>query len=347
MLTAAPRATGEHVPGTFDSALQHFPSASMEHATMSGSTAVTRLNIVNLLAYVLNVAITWGSQLGWFGATNQEQSLKYQTLVTPIGFAFSIWGPIFLLQALFAVVQFTPNYRGDESVVSGVGYWYVAVCAAQAGWTICFAQDVVWLSMVFMLLILACLSALCNSVVRVDEPASAETTWSVTWRYLCFRAPFLMHLGWITAASFVNFNACLVKYAAADTDLHLAAAIATIALLLLPGLVNPATTTLSGSADPLYSLVIVWAFFGVHKELLQPELQGDLKTWVPALVQHALAGVAALMAGGLLVVVLARLAWRVAAASRLGRSGAGSDTTAPVYPRFEERSDNKPVANCL
>ena len=90
MLTAAPRATGEHVPGTFDSALQHFPSASMEHATMSGSTAVTRLNIVNLLAYVLNVAITWGSQLGWFGATNQEQSLKYQTLVTPIGFAFSM-----------------------------------------------------------------------------------------------------------------------------------------------------------------------------------------------------------------------------------------------------------------
>ena len=309
---------------------------------MSGGAAVTRLNVVNLLAYVLNVAITWGSQLGWFGATNAQQSLKYQTLVTPIGFAFAIWGPIFMLQALFAVVQFVPNYRGDKSVQSGVAYWYVAVCAAQAGWTVAFAQDVVWLSMVFMLLILGCLCALCHSVVRVDEPASAETAWNVAWRYLCFRAPFLMHLGWITAASFVNFNACLVKYAAADTELQLVVAIATIALLLLPGLVNPATTTLSGSADPLYSLVLVWAFFGVHKELSKPELEGHLTTWVPQLVQHALAGVAALMAGGLLVVVLARLAVRL-----YRRLGAGNDTTAPVYPRFEERSDSKPPANGL
>ena len=121
---------------------------------MSGGAALTRLNVVNLLAYVFNVAITWGSQLGWFGATNSQQSLKYQTLVTPIGFAFAIWGPIFLLQALFAVVQFVPQYRSDKSVVSGVAYWYAAVCAAQAGWTVAFAQDVVWLSMCFMLLIL-------------------------------------------------------------------------------------------------------------------------------------------------------------------------------------------------
>ena len=308
---------------------------------MSGGAALTRLNVVNLLAYVFNVAITWGSQLGWFGATNSQQSLKYQTLVTPIGFAFAIWGPIFLLQALFAVVQFVPQYRSDKSVVSGVAYWYAAVCAAQAGWTVAFAQDVVWLSMCFMLLILGCLCALCHSVVRVDEPAS-EAAWSVAWRYTCFRAPFLMHLGWITAATFVNFNACVVKYEAADTELQLIVAIATIALLLLPGLVNPATTPLSGTADPLYSLVLVWAFFGVHKELSKPELEGHLKTWVTPLVQHALAGVAALMAGGLLVVVLARLAVKL-----YRRMGAGNDTSAPVYPRFEERSDSKPAANGL
>ena len=233
-----------------------------------------------------------------------------------------------------------PQYRSDKSVVSGVAYWYAAVCAAQAGWTVAFAQDVVWLSMCFMLLILGCLCALCHSVVRVDEPASEA--WSVAWRYTCFRAPFLMHLGWITAATFVNFNACVVKYAAADTELQLIVAIATIALLLLPGLVNAATTPLSGTADPLYSLVLVWAFFGVHKELSKPELEGHLKTWVTPLVQHALAGVAALMAGGLLVVVLARLAVKL-----YRRMGAGNDTSAPVYPRFEERSDSKPAANGL
>ena len=35
-----------------------------------------RLNTINLLTYVANLLVTYGSQLGWFGLTNQEQSLK-------------------------------------------------------------------------------------------------------------------------------------------------------------------------------------------------------------------------------------------------------------------------------
>ena len=190
--------------------------------------SITRLNAVNLATYILNVIVTYGSQAGWFGATNKEQSLKYQTLATPIGFAFAICmpcmarisvftrhaslvtivrslvtigGPIFMLQAVFAVVQLLPKFRADSVVTNGVSYWYVAVCTAQAGWTIAFAQDVVWLSMVFMLFILASLGLLVRSVTVVAE-AQPESTLC----YTCFRAPFLLHLGWITAASFVNAN---------------------------------------------------------------------------------------------------------------------------------------------
>ena len=59
-----------------------------------------------------------------------------------------------------------PKYQSLAVVTEGVRYWYVAVCLAQAGWTVAFAQDVVWLSMAFMLLILGCLAALNYSVVR-------------------------------------------------------------------------------------------------------------------------------------------------------------------------------------
>ena len=302
---------------------------------------VTRLNVINLITYVLNVAVTYGSQAGWFGATNKEQSLKYQTLATPIGFAFAIWGPIFILQAMFAIAQLLPKFRADSVVTEGINYWYVAVCTAQAGWTIAFAQDVVWLSMVLMLLILASLGFLVRSVTVVAgaQPESAL-------RYTCFRAPFLLHLGWISAASFVNANTCVVAYAGADTSLQLGAAIATLALLLLPGLVNPATTTRACTADPLYSSVIVWAFFGVHSEL-QGELQGGLQAWCPSLVQRALSGVAALMAAGLATVVMIRLLWRAATAAGLAgeRAKTGSADSleaqdASVYPAFVERSDS-------
>ena len=301
-------------------------------------SASPRLNAVNLLTYIINVAVTYGAQIGWFGKTNKEQSLRYQTLATPIGFAFAIWGPIFILQAAFAVVQIVPKYQSLAVVTEGVRYWYVAVCLAQAGWTVAFAQDVVWLSMAFMLLILGCLAALNYSVVRAAARTPADGMHPALC-YVCFRAPFLLHLGWITAASFVNANVEVVRYARNDRALQLGAAIATIALLLLPGLYNPATSSTFAS-DPLYSLVLVWAFYGVHKELAKAPLEGEPSEWCPPFVSTALSGVAALMAAGLLATVLLRLlAWAVARKRTVADAERGT-AAAPVYPRFVERSDD-------
>lgn len=300
--------------------------------------APPRLNVVNALAYVANVVVTYGSQLGWFGRTNQQQSLRYQTLATPIGFAFAIWGPIFLLQAVFAVVQLIPKYRGIPVVVDGIWYHYALVCIAQAGWTVAFAQDSIWLSMVFMLLIFGGLSALNLSVVRVEARHLAGDMHPAS-HYLCFRAPFLLHLGWITAATFVNANVYLVRYWKDDHSLQLGGAIATIALLVLPGLYNP-TTSPTFAADPLYSLVLAWAFFGVHKELAKTPLEGVLSEWCPRLVSSALSGVAALMASGLLVTVLVRVLRRVSfPIPKPGGASEAGEASAPVYPRSVGRSD--------
>ena len=126
------------------------------------------------------------------------------------------------LQAAFAVVQIVPKYQSLAVVTEGVRYWYVAVCLAQAGWTVAFAQDVVWLSMAFMLLILGCLAALNYSVVRAAARTPADGMHPALC-YVCFRAPFLLHLGWITAASFVNANVEVVRYARNDRALQLGA----------------------------------------------------------------------------------------------------------------------------
>ena len=293
---------------------------------------LTALNAINAATYAANLVVTYGSQLGWFGATNQQQSLKYQTLVTPVGFAFAIWGPIFVLQGLFTVAQLLPGYRSDPEVHQGVGYWYVAACVAQFGWTMSFAQDVVWLSMVFMLLILVSLGALLHSLGRVAHEALPR----LHLRYVLLHAPFLLHFGWIPAATAVNVNVCIVKYATTNTQLQLGAAVASIALLLLPGLCNPPTLSARigrvASADPLYSLVLVWAFYGVHAELAKPTLEGALRSWCPPLVAGALSGVAALMSALLGAVVMVRLVRLAAMHGRGLREDAGA-----VYPRFEDQ----------
>ena len=49
--------------------------------------------------------VGWLSNSGQFGPTNGEISDRYPTLIVAAGYAFAIWGPIFLLDVVFGVRQ--------------------------------------------------------------------------------------------------------------------------------------------------------------------------------------------------------------------------------------------------
>ena len=66
---------------------------------------MNKLNVANVLAYVVNTFVTFISMTGIFGLTNGEVSAKYQTIITPAGWAFSIWGIIFTGELAFVVAQ--------------------------------------------------------------------------------------------------------------------------------------------------------------------------------------------------------------------------------------------------
>ena len=95
------------------------------------SSKVNRKNVLNFIAYIVNIIITYGvGTLGWVGnGTNGELSAKYQTIVTPNSSAFIIWAVIFVFQGIFAVVQLLPRFRAVPMVQEGVSYWYCIICA--------------------------------------------------------------------------------------------------------------------------------------------------------------------------------------------------------------------------
>lgn len=88
------------------------------------------LSIINLLAFAVNALETFGvgpfSSLFTSDQDNASISAKYQTIITPHGIAFSIWGIIFLMEALFVGISLSSR-RVMESclVVNGVGFWFV------------------------------------------------------------------------------------------------------------------------------------------------------------------------------------------------------------------------------
>lgn len=217
------------------------------------------LNYLNTAAYILNAAVTYlVGTYGVFGANTQNDlSEKYQTLVTPAGFAFSIWGIIFISQLIFVVVQLLGNFRSKDVVVKGVGYNYVGACIAQAAWVIAFNFEIIWLSFLLMLTILYFLIKIC--VNQYGEELTIRDFWLLKF-------PFLIHCGWISAASFVNLNVVLVKYSASAHLQYYAALfslvfvfhIAVIILLLSrPQFVIPS--------------VLSWALFGIYSELKDPK----------------------------------------------------------------------------
>lgn len=147
----------------------------------------------------------------------------------------------------------------DNPFISAAGYLYVAVCFFQALWTITFSFEVIWASFISMVMILLTLWLAVWRLAEQESPARGSLT-----NYVLWRLPFSIHAGWITAATFVNANVLLVDWQVSAT-LQYYASLASLFLLLAIAVVSTI------GLDLTIPLVISWAFFGVHAELLQPK----------------------------------------------------------------------------
>uniref|UniRef100_A0A7S3PWZ6 Uncharacterized protein n=1 Tax=Chaetoceros debilis TaxID=122233 RepID=A0A7S3PWZ6_9STRA len=167
------------------------------------------LNALNLIGYVVNVFFTFFSTLIFDIKGPGELSDKYQTIITPTGFIFSIWGVIFIFQGIFTVVQMLKDFRAVDLVQShsaGVSYWYFITCIAQSAWTILFGKEMILQSTIAMLIIL-------YSLVQIVQNQSSQTNKSAKEFWL-LTFPFQIHCGWIFCATMLNINVMAISMGA-------------------------------------------------------------------------------------------------------------------------------------
>ncbi|MGZ8551175.1 MAG: hypothetical protein ACXWV2_10960, partial [Chitinophagaceae bacterium] len=89
------------------------------------------LQIANGVALVATIIINYLSNTGIFnGNTMAVVSARLQNLFTPAGYAFSIWGLIYLGLFAFVIYQgrslFTKT--ADDRIVLKIGWWFVVSC---------------------------------------------------------------------------------------------------------------------------------------------------------------------------------------------------------------------------
>jgi len=234
------------------------------------------VNKINVAAYATNFLFTGLSLVGAFGPDNTELSSKYQTIVTPAGVAFSIWGPIFMLELVFTIAQLTPGLRGSQ-VVSKVSPWWWAACLFQSAWSVVFAREAIFLSLVMISSILGSLLGL----ILVTDYQCDEMTLKEYW---LLRAPFSLHGGWLVAATAVNANVLVVSNGGSVSE-QLAAGVAALTIAF-------ALATFLGvgksKPDAIVCGVLAWATNFISVELNDPKL---LLAVTPEFDEATIAGV--------------------------------------------------------
>ncbi len=237
--------------------------------------------IISLMFYVAIVAVNYLSAIGFINGNSQSDvSRNFPTMITPAGFAFSIWGVIYLF-IFIAIIS--PLFKKSESSIKSLNsistlFWISAVI--NIAWTFVFAYEIIWLSAI---LIVALLINVFMIMKKTKEISGSKISF--------FDIGFGLYAGWLSIASVVNFMAFLgsIQFNFFNNPelfycIVLSAFVAIIALLQRL------------HKNPVYVLSIAWAFFGIIVKL-------QFQSYMNPLFLVLLIGIVILLAVDLIVTI--------------------------------------------
>jgi hypothetical protein len=207
----------------------------------------TRIAALASFIFVLVMNVV-ASALPLSGLSVGGVSDKYTTLFAPIDFTFGIWGLIYLGLTIYT---FTQLFQ-DNEVIAKIPPWFIAANIFNGSWIIAWRLELLWLSSLILVGLLISLYKI-NKVITASKSTFEQT--------ISVRLPFEIYFGWVTVATIANISSFLVQLGFQDGYL-LSAESWTIAILVVATLIGTATALVNSS--PAYSLVLVWAFFGIY-----------------------------------------------------------------------------------
>jgi len=203
------------------------------------------------------------------GMTNGEISDKYHTLITPAGYAFSIWGLIFLGLLAFAVYQALPSQRTNPRF-RAIGWLVVINTLCNAIWSPLFNNELIGVALFVILVMLGTATLIEHRllarrhvpVVSVDPDATLPESAATATETWLARIPFSIYFGWLTVATILNV-AVFLK-ATEFSLLSLSEETWAVAVLVV-GLVVGAIV-FNRFRSVAYILVFAWAYAAINAE---------------------------------------------------------------------------------
>lgn len=182
-----------------------------------------------------------------------DQSDSVRTLITPAGWAFSIWGALYTGSLVFALFQALPAQRHNR-LLAKIRWPAAGAFLGNALWAL-YTQSF-GLSVISALIILFTLVCLLR-IFRTIGTWPSRFTRAESW---CAVLPLSALASWLTVASIVNIAAALRFHGIEGGES--AATIASIVLVV--GGIIAAIALVSSRGSPPYALVFLWALSAIY-----------------------------------------------------------------------------------
>jgi hypothetical protein len=201
------------------------------------------IKILNLLFFAGMVVMNYlANALPLNGKNTGQLSDAFPNLFVPAGITFSIWGVIYLLLAVFCIVQFSV---GNQDAVTRIGWLFALSCLFNALWIVCWHYEKVPLSVLVMAGLLVTLIFI--NIHLKNEPSGI------------LKASFGIYLGWICIATIANITALLVHYKWNGSGIT--PEVWTIVMIVTGTFIT--IMAMISFRNPFIGISVVWAFAGI------------------------------------------------------------------------------------
>lgn len=206
----------------------------------------TFIKISTFVSYALMILVNYLAVALPLGGRNTGAiSDYYPNLFAPAGYAFSIWGIIYIMLGIYVIYQLK---QGRNNIITRVNRIFIINALLNALWIFAWHYNLIGISVVIMIGLLFTLIRIAD-ILRISNLTQKEK-WLV-------RLPFSVYFGWITVATIANITIFLVSLGF-NNGLGLSNVFWTI-LILLVGAIIGSWRMIYDRFIP-YGLVLIWAY---------------------------------------------------------------------------------------
>lgn len=222
-----------------------------------------------ILSALAMPAISVVAQRGVFGRTNDVISREYPTLLIAAGYAFAVWGLIFLLDVIYAALATQRPTHMLKRVAPAAAFGFTMT----ATWMPVFSLELFELSVFVIVAALAGVLWPTRVLAQIEKRTREES--------IAFYA-LSLHSGWLSLAVFLNIAQLMVFHNIPGALVWSLTLFSAVGVLLLG-----ASVQMGGNLP--YAAVAVWGLVAVFVKQRSHDIVGsDIAAWVAIALAAAL-----------------------------------------------------------